>query len=299
MVHLNAGKNVLTYRQSLEQAGVHVYQALVEVEGDVIEENNRAIGITVVRGKPQVLLVDKEEAQAQNLASALRSQYIDVRLVGPEGLPSTMAALEKYDGVILSNVSSLKMTRQQMTLVRDYVRDQGGGLIMIGGEESFGLGGFYRTPIEEALPVTMEVKQKVEIPSLAVMLVIDRSGSMAMGMKDNDKINKLEVAATAGSAGRPARLQIRRAAGPPLRAVLVDTWRRPMSAAHDRVPPPASVRSHRLPLAPRHSAVASIHGPAARASIVKASKIRRRRSPAAGRIRIEAGVRLAGPAQAS
>jgi Ca-activated chloride channel homolog len=40
----------------------------------------------------------------------------------------------------------------------------------------------------------MEVKQKVEIPSLAVMLVIDRSGSMAMGMKDNDKINKLEVA---------------------------------------------------------------------------------------------------------
>ena len=194
VVRLNAGKNVLTYRQSLEQAGVHVYQALVEVDGDVIEENNRAIGITVVRGKPQVLLVDKEEAQAQNLANALRSQYFDVKLVGPEGLPSTMAALEKYDGVILSNVSSLKMSRQQMTLVRDYVRDQGGGLIMIGGEESFGLGGFYRTPIEEALPVTMEVKQKVEIPSLAVMLVIDRSGSMAMGMKDNDKINKLEVA---------------------------------------------------------------------------------------------------------
>src|SRR5262249_56667903 len=87
-----------------------------------------------------------------------------------------------------------KMTRQQMVLVRDYVRDQGGGLIMIGGEESFGLGGFDRTPLEEALPVTMEVKQKIEIPSLAVMLVIDRSGSMAMGMKDNDKVNKLEVA---------------------------------------------------------------------------------------------------------
>jgi uncharacterized membrane protein len=194
VIRLNGGKNVLTYRQSLEQAGVHVYQALVEVEGDVIEENNRAIGIVVVRGKPQVLLVDKEEGQAQNLVNALRSQYIDVRLVGPEGLPSTMSALERYDGVILSNVSSLKMTRQQMTLVRDYVRDQGGGLIMIGGEESFGLGGFYRTPVEEALPVTMEVKQKVEIPSLAVTLVIDRSGSMAMGMKDNDKVNKLEVA---------------------------------------------------------------------------------------------------------
>jgi uncharacterized membrane protein len=194
VVRLTAGKNVLTYRQSLEQAGVHVYQTLVEVEGDVIEENNRAIGLTVVRGRPQVLLVDKEPAQAVNLASALRSQHIDVRVVGPEGLPTTMTALEKFDGLILSNVSSLKMSRGQMTLIRDYVRDQGGGLVMVGGEESFGLGGFYRTPVEEALPVTMEVKQKIEIPSLAVMLVVDRSGSMAMGMKDNDKINKLEVA---------------------------------------------------------------------------------------------------------
>jgi uncharacterized membrane protein len=194
VVRLNAGKNVLTYRQALESAGVHVYQALVEVEGDVIEENNRAIGLTVVRGRPQVLLVDKEPSQAQNLASALRSQHIEVKLVGPEALPTSMGQLEKYDGVILSNVSGLKMTRTQMTLIRDYVRDQGGGLVMVGGEEAFGLGGLYRTPLEEALPVTMEVKQKIEIPSLAVMLVIDRSGSMAMGMKDNDKVNKLEVA---------------------------------------------------------------------------------------------------------
>jgi Ca-activated chloride channel family protein len=193
VVRLNPGKNVLTYKQALEQAGVHVYQALVEVEGDVIEENNRAIGLTVVRGRPQVLLVDKDPTQATNLVGALRSQHIDVKSVGMDGLPTTMEALEKYDGLILSNVG-LKMTKSQMTLVRDYVRDQGGGLVMIGGEEAFGLGGLYRTPLEEALPVTMEVKQKIEIPSLAVVLVIDRSGSMAMGMKDNDKINKLEAA---------------------------------------------------------------------------------------------------------
>jgi uncharacterized membrane protein len=194
VVRLNAGRNALTYRQALEQAGVQVYQAHVEVEGDVVEENNRAIGLTVVRGRPSVLLVDKDPAQATNLAAALRSQHIDVRVGGVDELPTTMAALEKYDGLILSNVSSLRMTKSQMALVRDYVRDQGGGLVMLGGEDSFGLGGFYRTPIEEALPVTMEVKQKIEIPSLAVMLVIDRSGSMAMGMKDNDKVNKLEVA---------------------------------------------------------------------------------------------------------
>src|SRR5947207_15470474 len=100
-----------------------------------------------------------------------------------------IVGLQKYDGLILSNVSSLKLTRAQMTMIRDYVRDQGGGLIMVGGEESFGLGGYYRTPIEEALPVTMEVKQKVEIPSLAVVLSIDRSGSMAMSTGD-EKVTK-------------------------------------------------------------------------------------------------------------
>src|SRR5437667_199177 len=79
-----------------------------------------------------------------------------------------------------------------MAKIRDYVRDHGGGLMMIGGEESFGLGGYYRTPIEEALPVTMEVKQKVEIPSLAVVLSIDRSGSMAMST--DEKVTKLDLA---------------------------------------------------------------------------------------------------------
>ena len=117
-------------------------------------------------------------------------------IVEPGGIPTEPAALQKYDGIILSNVSSLKLTRTQMGMIRDYVRDAGGGLLMVGGEESFGLGGYYRTPVEEALPVTMEVKQKVEIPSLAVVLSIDRSGSMAMST--DEKVTKLDLAKEAG-----------------------------------------------------------------------------------------------------
>ncbi len=192
IVRLQAGKNVFSYRQALDASGIHVYQAAIEVDGDTIEDNNRAVGTVVVRGRPQVLLADKDRSQAQSLAGALRSQNIEVTVVSPEQIPKDLAGLQKYDGVVLSNVSSLKLTKAQMTQIRDYVRDQGGGLMMIGGEESFGLGGYYRTPIEEALPVTMEVKQKVEIPSLAVVLSIDRSGSMAMST--DEKITKLDLA---------------------------------------------------------------------------------------------------------
>ncbi len=192
LVRLSTGKNVFTYRQSLEQSGIHVYQAAIEAEGDTIEENNRAIGTVVVRGRPQVLLAEKERAHAQALSAALRAQNINVEAVEPERIPKDLAGLQKYDGVILSNVSSLKLTKKQMENIREFVRDYGGGLIMVGGEESFGLGGYYRTPIEEALPVTMEVKQRLEIPSLAVVLSIDRSGSMAMST--DDKVTKLDIA---------------------------------------------------------------------------------------------------------
>jgi uncharacterized membrane protein len=193
VVRLNTGKNVFSYRQALDQAGIHVYQAALEVEGDTIEDNNRAVGTVVVRGRPQVLLAEKDKTHAQSLASALRSQNIEVTVVDADGIPKDLAGLQRFDGVILSNVSSLKLGRTQMTSIRDYVRDHGGGLIMIGGEESFGLGGYYRTPVEEALPVTMDVKQKVEIPSLAVVLSVDRSGSMAMSTGD-EKVTKLDLA---------------------------------------------------------------------------------------------------------
>ena len=192
IVRFTTGKNVFSYRQSLDQSGIHVYQATLEVDGDTIEDNNRAVGTVVVRGRPQVLVADKDRSHAQSLAAALRSQNIEVTVVEPAGIPKDVAGLQKYDGVVLSNVSSLKLTRPQMTQIRDYVRDYGGGLMMLGGEESFGLGGYYRTPIEEALPVTMEVKQKVEIPSLAVVLSIDRSGSMAMST--DEKVTKLDLA---------------------------------------------------------------------------------------------------------
>ena len=192
IVRLQSGKNVFSYRQSLDQSGIHVYQAALEVDGDTIEDNNRAVGTVVVRGRPQVLLADKDRGHAQSLVAALRSQNIEVTVVEPANIPKDVAGLQKYDGLVLSNVSSLKLSKPQMAQIRDYVRDHGGGLMMIGGEESFGLGGYYRTPIEEALPVTMEVKQKVEIPSLAVVLSIDRSGSMAMST--DEKVTKLDLA---------------------------------------------------------------------------------------------------------
>jgi uncharacterized membrane protein len=191
-VRLQAGKNVFAYRQALETTGIHVYQAAIEAPGDTIEENNRAVGTVVVRGKPKILLADKDLAHARSLAAALRSQHLEVTVVDARQVPRDVRGFQPYDGLILSNVSSLHLTRTQMSHIRDYVRDHGGGLLMIGGEESFGLGAYQRTPIEEALPVTMDVKQRLQVPSLSVVISIDRSGSMAMST--DGKLTRLDLA---------------------------------------------------------------------------------------------------------
>jgi len=191
-VNLTAGKNVFAYQQSIDEGGFHIFQARLEAPDDVVEENNRGVGLVAVRGRPRVLYVEKDRDQGAHLLNALRAQNLQVEMVGSEALPTTMEGLTQYDSIILSNISALRVTKPQMELLRNYVRDQGGGLIMLGGEESFGVGGYYHTPVEEALPVTMEARQKVEIPSLAVILVIDRSGSMETSI--DSRFSKVDLA---------------------------------------------------------------------------------------------------------
>ncbi|MEN3334886.1 MAG: Ca-activated chloride channel, partial [Blastocatellia bacterium] len=107
-------------------------------------------------------------------------------------LPTTLAGFQDYDLVIFDNVPASSMTTVQMKMVQSYVRDLGGGFVMIGGDQSFGPGGYYKTPVEETLPVSLDVRQKKHFPALAIALVIDKSGSM-IG-------SKIEMAQEAASA---------------------------------------------------------------------------------------------------
>src|SRR3989304_2197273 len=185
------GKNVFAYRQSLRTTGFHVYQASVGAPGDVVGVNNRALGAVAVGGRPRVLYAEKDREQARPLLRILQNQGIDVDLVGPQEIPRELTPLLRYDTVIVSDVSALPLSRAPMGLLRGYVRDHGGGLIMLGGGGGFGPGGYSSPPVEEALPVTMEARQRIEVPSLAVVLVIDRSGSMDTGA---GRFTKLELA---------------------------------------------------------------------------------------------------------
>jgi uncharacterized membrane protein len=175
---LKTGENVFRFRQSADDQRQHEFSVAVSASGDTILDNNRVSGLLFTGGKPRVLLIDSEPKTIRDFASALREQDIAAEVRPPEGVPKTLEELDHFDAVILSNVPATSLTMHQMNLLRTYLTDLGGGLMMLGGEQSFGLGGYYKTPVEEILPVRCDFEKEKEKPSLAISLVIDRSGSM-------------------------------------------------------------------------------------------------------------------------
>jgi uncharacterized membrane protein len=165
------------------------YEVEVAAASDTSIENNRATATASLRGKPRALIVDAEEAQMRPLASALTEQKFQVETRGLNGLPKTLEDLQQFDLFVLSDVSALRLTREQMELYRSWVQELGGGFAMLGGENAYGTGGYYRTPIEQMLPVRMEHEDRLDMPSVALLVVLDRSGSMTAQVQGQTKMS--------------------------------------------------------------------------------------------------------------
>ncbi len=177
-VKIKKGENRFRFQQTLLGQRQETFAARLRDCDDTLLDNNEAQAIVYASGKPRVLLIDSDPDETDSLRWALDEQSIDVDVRPPEGIPSDLSEIQGYECLILSNVPATSMSMRQMDLIGIYVQDLGGGLIMLGGDQAFGLGGYYRTQIEEILPVRSNFEKEREKPSLAMMLVIDKSGSM-------------------------------------------------------------------------------------------------------------------------
>jgi uncharacterized membrane protein len=194
LASLAPGRNVITFPQTIGEAGFYSYRVLLEPERDTISENNTVLSFTRVRGKPRLLYVEGQGQLGAPLERALASHDIQVERRGLAGLPTTLAECNHYDALLFSEVPALALHPDQMKLVQAAVRDLGVGFGMLGGEEGFGAGGYFGTAIEETLPVDTSVRKQKVMPSLAVMLILDISGSAGM-IEDGVPKIKLEAEA--------------------------------------------------------------------------------------------------------
>ncbi len=168
----------LVLREPREASKVVVRAEVIDGIVDRRPENNQAKAIVRIRRRAQVLLAEGDIAEASALRDALRTEGIDVTVIPPEGIPQTREDLLGSDALLLSNVAASQMSEDQMRSIRDAVVEDGYGLMMLGGDASFGPGGYADTPLEAILPVRLAVRRPVTRPTLAIVFVIDRSGSM-------------------------------------------------------------------------------------------------------------------------
>ncbi|WP_342509124.1 VWA domain-containing protein [Sporosarcina sp. FSL K6-2383] len=177
-VLLEPGKNALSFHTSSTGSGLLKYEAKLIVPDDSFLENNRMLSITMMEQSPRVLVVQTERSPSV-IPTILDQSAMDVDIIDAQQLPETLSGYLGYGAIIFDNVPGHIVGEHKMTLIEQAVKNFGTGFMMVGGDESFGLGGYFKSPIERLLPVEMEVTGKEQLPSLGLVIVLDRSGSMA------------------------------------------------------------------------------------------------------------------------
>lgn len=194
-VTLRRGDNTFTFRDVAADTGVVTYEARLISEGDSCAQNDSMGGYVYVQGAPKLLLVEGRQGEGSEMAAMLSAAAMQYETVLPAQLPYDAEQLRQYDGVVLVNVDYDAADEEQWAALDSAVRVLGRGLTVIGGDSSYALGGYRGSRLEEMLPITIDVRNKLDLPSLALMLVIDKSGSMSDGMFGTTRLELAKEAA--------------------------------------------------------------------------------------------------------
>jgi Ca-activated chloride channel family protein len=178
-LELEPGLTTLPFSVIADDAGFHVFRAVLEPVDDRFTENNAAEAYVLVTGEPRVLVATDDAERAADLVASLTEGSLEVTAVPSTGVPSSLTTLAGYDAIVLDNVEADALGDAAMASLQVYVRDLGRGLVMLGGRDSYGAGGYLDTPLEETLPVYMSVRDRDRTPEVAMVAVVDQSGSMA------------------------------------------------------------------------------------------------------------------------
>jgi uncharacterized membrane protein/Mg-chelatase subunit ChlD len=181
-ITLPPGKRVFTIREKIDQPDFYTYEARFvpdKVGEDSLPQNNQASTFTHVRGSGQVLLIEDYENKGEydHLVERLKAANLEVtiRTSRPDELFTDLAQLQPFDTVILANVPREHFTDDQIKMLVANTQSMGAGLVMLGGPNSFGAGGWTNTPLEEAMPVDFQIKSAKVAPVGALALLMHAS----------------------------------------------------------------------------------------------------------------------------
>lgn len=195
-VHLNKGSNRFVFSAQVDDAAdsgsMENLRVQVQAQGDTCQENDSFSAYSVVEAPPKVLVISGRDTSVSEFASVLNAAGCDYSVVSTLNAPDSINEMLVYKSIILADTYIDDLPAGFLENLETYVKDYGCGFICCGGEDSFALGGYRDTVLETVLPVDMQLRSMNEVPSMAMVMVIDHSGSMT-GAADSG-ISNLDVA---------------------------------------------------------------------------------------------------------
>lgn len=195
-VTLQEGSNSFIFQDTRKNEGFAEYKAVIIPDKDTISINNEYQAVTEAGGAEKILVIEGARNEAREFRKLLSSANISFDILSPASAPDSLEGMNKYKCIIMENTVADGLPEGFKNLLSSYVQDYGGGFVVAGGKRSFALGGYKDTPIEDVLPVNMDISQDKKIPEMGMIMVIDKSGSMTM---DDGGNNKLEMAKDAAA----------------------------------------------------------------------------------------------------
>ncbi|MER2561449.1 MAG: VWA domain-containing protein [Myxococcaceae bacterium] len=186
---LPEGATVITFRDLVETPGLVAYQLRVTAKGDGLPENDVGRAVVRVDGPPSVLVLTDRPTGV--LVQTLKAAGMNVEARLPFALG--MEHLENVGAVVLDDVEASRLSEAGLQVLAQYVREAGGGLVMLGGRHAFGEGGYRKSALEPVLPVSLEVREEQRKASVAISIIMDCSCSMGATVPDGR--TKMELAA--------------------------------------------------------------------------------------------------------
>ncbi|UCD75078.1 MAG: VWA domain-containing protein [Phycisphaerales bacterium] len=175
-VDLDPGPNGFRVTVDMESAGAQVFDAEFvpdDEQADWEQHNNDAMAVTFVSSEGRVLIIDDTEgAESQHLQRALTEARISADVIGPDALINPLVTLSGYDAVVLANIPRYAFDDEQDRALHDYVHDLGGGLVMLGGHNSFGAGSWMDQEVAKVLPVDLDPPQTRQMVRGALALML-------------------------------------------------------------------------------------------------------------------------------
>ncbi|KKC35916.1 hypothetical protein WH87_15225 [Devosia epidermidihirudinis] len=167
--------------------GSAAYALTVTATGDTIAANNTLTTIVDAKGAGQIAVIANDPERGAAFSAWLDSQGITSVALEPKAAPYRIEEWKAYDGAALLDVPAIALTTQQQEQLESAVAEQGLGLLILGGPNSFGPGGYLETPLERASPLSSRVPR--DAPEATLVFVLDRSGSMQQPVGNGTRLD--------------------------------------------------------------------------------------------------------------